>query len=124
MPYAKIPKDLTKYESKLVLNLTKRQVICYLVAGILGISIFFITKKYLGADLGGWLTIIVVSPIFALSLGRFKNNLPFEKYVALIIRTRVVSTFKRPYQSSNMYRLLERPEVDLYYICQQKTRKK
>ena len=43
-----IPRDITKYETKLMLGLTTRQV-CFFAPGVvLGIITFFATKAFLG----------------------------------------------------------------------------
>ena len=37
MPYVPVPKDLTKVKTKLAFNLTKRQLICFSLAGLVGL---------------------------------------------------------------------------------------
>ena len=46
MAYVTVPKDLTKVKSKVVFGLTKRQLICFGGALLVGVPLFFI---YLGA---------------------------------------------------------------------------
>ena len=36
MPYVPVPKDLTKVKTKLAFNLTKRQLICFSLAALVG----------------------------------------------------------------------------------------
>lgn len=43
--YVPIPKDLTKVRQKLILNLTKRQVICFSGGALIGVPLFFLTKN-------------------------------------------------------------------------------
>ena len=38
MPYVPVPKDLTKVKTKLAFNLTKRQLICFSLAGLVGLE--------------------------------------------------------------------------------------
>ena len=38
MPYVPVPKDLTKVKTKLAFNLTKRQLICFSLAGLVGLA--------------------------------------------------------------------------------------
>ena len=40
MPYVPVPKDLTKVKTKLAFNLTKRQLICFSLAGLVGLPVF------------------------------------------------------------------------------------
>lgn len=42
MPYVPVPKDLTKVKTKLAFNLTKRQLICFSLAGLVGLPVYFL----------------------------------------------------------------------------------
>ena len=44
MAYVTIPKDLSKVQSKVLFGLTKRQVICFGAAALIGVTLFFLTK--------------------------------------------------------------------------------
>ena len=44
--YISVPRDLTKVKSKVFLNLTKRQLICFTVAALIGVPSFFLIKSY------------------------------------------------------------------------------
>ena len=48
MAYVTIPKDLSRVQSKVLFGLTKRQVICFGAAAIIGVPLFFLTKEALG----------------------------------------------------------------------------
>ena len=48
MAYVTIPKDLSKVQSKVLFGLTKRQVICFGAAALIGVPLFFLTKGALG----------------------------------------------------------------------------
>lgn len=52
MAYVPIPKDLTKVRQKLILNLTKRQVICFSGGALIGVPLFFLTKNALPGQHG------------------------------------------------------------------------
>lgn len=41
MPYVTIPKDLTKIKSKVLFNLTKRQLICFSAGLLVGVPCSF-----------------------------------------------------------------------------------
>ncbi len=52
MPYVPVPKDLTKVKTKLAFNLTKRQLICFSLAALVGVAgIFPYPRRY--RKLGG-----------------------------------------------------------------------
>lgn len=55
MAYVTIPKDLSKVQSKVLFGLTKRQVICFGAAAIIGVPLFFLTKGDAGHHHGGTL---------------------------------------------------------------------
>ena len=43
--YISVPRDLTRVKSKILFNLTKRQLICFSVAAIVGVPVFFLLKR-------------------------------------------------------------------------------
>ena len=47
MAYVTIPKDLSKVQSKVLFGLTKRQVICFGAAAIIGVPLFFLPRGHL-----------------------------------------------------------------------------
>ena len=51
MAYVPVPKDLSKVKTKVAFNLTKRQIICFAVALILGLPLFFLLKDSAGTSL-------------------------------------------------------------------------
>ena len=48
MAYVNVPKDLTKIKSKVLFNLTKRQLICFGLAALMGVPLFFLLKGGIG----------------------------------------------------------------------------
>ena len=50
MAYVNVPKDLTKIKSKVLFNLTKRQLICFGLAALMGVPLFFLLKG--GIEIG------------------------------------------------------------------------
>ena len=45
MAYVTVPKDLTKVKSKVVFGLTKRQLICFGGALLIGVPLFFLIQR-------------------------------------------------------------------------------
>ena len=43
--YISVPRDLTKVKSKIMFNLTKRQLICFSLAALIGVPSFFLLKR-------------------------------------------------------------------------------
>ena len=48
MAYVTIPKDLSRIQSKVLFGLTKRQVICFGAAALVGVPLFFLAKRAWG----------------------------------------------------------------------------
>ncbi len=102
------PKDLKKVKSKVVGNFTKRQIVCFGIAAIVGIPFYLFTRKIAGTDISALLMIAVMMPFFFLAMFE-KNGLPAEKYLALIIRHETLPKI-RPYEAENLFMQLERQE--------------
>ena len=50
MAFVSVPKDLTKVKNKIILNLTKRQLICLGIAGAVGLPFYFLTRDVIGTS--------------------------------------------------------------------------
>ena len=83
MAYVKIPKDLTKVKTKVALNMTKRQLIGFSIAGLIGFPVYMLCKKFLSTDISMIVMSIAVLPVLFATLYE-KDNLPFEKHLAYI----------------------------------------
>ena len=101
MAYVPVPKDLSKIKTKVALNLTKRQLICFSLAGICGIPIYFLTKTGLGTDVAATLMVIVMLPFFFLAMYE-KDGFPAEKLLYHIIRQRFLRPGIRVYRSTDL----------------------
>jgi len=83
LAYVQIPKDLSKVKTKVALNLTKRQLIGFTVAGLIGIPVYLKTRLTLGNDVAAFLLLIVTLPVFFVVFYE-KDGLPFEKYFKFV----------------------------------------
>ena len=109
MAYVPVPKDFSKIKTKLALNLTKRQIICFSLAGICGVPIYLLTKAGLGTDVAATLMIIVMLPFFFLAMYE-RDGFPAEKILYFMIRQKFLTPGIRPYKSENLYNQLEEQE--------------
>lgn len=75
--YIEIPRDFEEIKQKFLLGLTKRQCICFGLAGVFGGSVYFLLRDY-GTTLASNLLLVAAAPpiLFALPA---KNGLYFEK---------------------------------------------
>ena len=84
MAYVNVPKDLTKVKTKVALNLTKRQLIGFTIAGLIGFPVYLMVKKVLPNYLSMLIMIGVSFPIIFATLYE-KDGIYFEKYLKYII---------------------------------------
>ena len=109
MAYVPVPKDLTKVKTKVMFNLTKRQLICFGGGALIGVPLFFILQKPLGNSSASLSMILVMLPFFLLAMYE-KNGQPLEKVLGNILRVCFLRPKQRPYRTNNFYAALERQD--------------
>ena len=109
MAYVPVPKDLTKVKSKVLFNLTKRQLICFGSGALIGVPLFFLLRSSLGASSAAILMVLSMLPLFVMGLYE-KNGRPLEKVLGDVIQTVFLRPKRRPYQTDNLYAALMRQE--------------
>lgn len=102
MAYVPVPKDLSKVKTKVALNLTKRQIICFSLAGICGLPVYFLTKSAIGTDVAATLMVILMLPFFFFAMYE-KDGFPAEKILLHIINQKLRRPGVRVYKSENLY---------------------
>ena len=109
MAYVPVPKDLTKIKSKVIFNLTKRQIFCFGGGALIGVPLFFLLRDSLGASSAAIIMVIAMLPMFVLGLYE-RNGQPLEKALGNIIQTMFLRPKQRPYQTDNLYTALMRQD--------------
>ena len=109
MAYVPVPKDLTKVKSRVLFNLTKRQLICFGGGALIGVPLFFLLRGSLGASSAAILMVLSMLPLFVMGLYE-KNGRPLEKVLGDVIQTVFLRPKRRPYQTDNLYAALMRQE--------------
>lgn len=107
MAYVPVPKDLSKVKTKVVLNLTKRQLLCFVAALVVGLPLFFLLKGATGTSLAAFAMILVMLPCFLFAMYE-KHGQPLETVIKNIVQTKFIRPKERPYQTNNFYAVLER----------------
>lgn len=107
MAYVPVPKDLSKIKTKVAFNLTKRQIVCFAVALIIGLPLFFLLKDSAGTSLAAFVMIVVMLPCFLMAMYE-KHGQPLEVVAKNIMQTKFVRPKERPYQTQNLYAVLEK----------------
>ena len=118
MAYVQIPKDLTRVKTKLMLGLTKRQIICFGTAALIGVPIFLATKDLIGNSAAVLLMMAFMLPAFFIAMYE-KDGQPAEKILFNILRCRWFFPPKRPYKTENFYSIIEKEGQ--FFECRQHT---
>ena len=105
--YISVPRDLTKVKSKVMFNLTKRQLICFSVAALLGVPSFFLLKKVGSPSFAAMGMMVVMMPLFFLAMYE-KNGQPLEVFLHQFIQANFVRPKYRPYETDNHYAAIMR----------------
>ena len=120
--YISVPRDLSKVKSKLLFNLTKRQLICFGSAALLGVPTFFLLRKPIGVSAATIVMMVIMMPLFFLAMYE-RNGQPLEKILRNIIRVCFLRPKQRPYETNNFYAVLERQDrldKEVYQIVNHK----
>ncbi len=105
--YISVPRDLTKVKSKVMFNLTKRQLICFGVAALIGVPTFFLLKSIGSTSMAAMGMMVVMMPLFFLAMYE-KNGQPLEVFMSHFIQANFTRPKVRPYQTDNYYAALMR----------------
>ena len=107
--YIPVPRDLTRVKSKVFFNLTKRQLICFGAAALIGLPVFFLIKTTGNVSLAAISMIIVMLPLFFLAMYE-KDGQPLEVVANHFIQAKFIRPKVRPYQTNNYYDALMRQQ--------------
>ena len=109
MAYVPVPKDLSTVKTKVMFNLTKRQLICFGSGAAVGVPLFFLCKSFMNTSVAAIIMIIVMLPFMLMAMYE-KNGQPLEKIVWNIVQVCFLRPKQRPYKTNNFYSVLERQE--------------
>ena len=118
MAYVPVPKDLNAVKTKVMFNLTKRQLICFGSGAAVAVPLFFLCKSVMSTSAASIIMIIVLLPFMLLAMYE-KNGQPLEKIVWQIVQVCFLRPKQRPYRTNNFYAVLERQEKldkEVYHI--------
>ena len=107
MAYVNVPKDLTKVKTKVLFNLTKRQLICFGSGALIGVPLFFLLKGSIGTSPAAMVMMVVMIPAMLFAMYE-KNGQPLEVVIRNIYRVCFQRPKQRPYKTNNFYAALER----------------
>lgn len=103
-------KDPTRVKSRFIGSFTKRQVVCYGIAALIGIPFYLLTKDVIGKETAALFMAVLMFPPIMASLYE-KDGLPAEKYVARFVRWRFLRPMKRIYKKENRFEKMEKRKL-------------
>lgn len=109
MAYVTVPKDLSEVKTKVLFNLTKRQLIFFGIGAAIGIPAFFLLRSFTGTSPAAIVMVVIMLPFFLFAMYE-KNGQPLEKVLRNIIQVSFLRPKQRPYETNNYYALLQRQE--------------
>ena len=105
--YVPVPKDLNAVKTKVMFNLTKRQLICFGSGIAVGLPIFFLCKSAMGNSAAAIIMILIMLPFMLLAMYE-KHGQPLEEVIKNIIQVCFIRPKVRPFMTDNFYDILER----------------
>ena len=105
--YIAVPRDLTKVKSKVMFNLTKRQLICFSLAALIGVPSFFLLRKLGDSSFAAMGMMVLMMPMFFVGMYQ-KNGEPLEVILVHFIQANFLRQKVRIYQTDNYYAALHR----------------
>lgn len=109
MAYVTVPKDLSEVKTKVLFNLTKRQLICFGIGAVVGVPVFFLLRPLIGTSSAAIVMVVLMLPFFLFAMYE-KNGQPLEKVLKNILQVCFLRSKQRPYETNNYYAVLQRQE--------------
>ena len=108
--YISVPRDLSKVKTKVFMNLTKRQLLCFGTAALIGVPVFFLLKQTGNLSLAIMGMMVIMMPMFFLAMYE-KDGQTLEVVMKHMIDSQFRRPKIRPYRTANYYALLERQDA-------------
>ena len=89
--YISVPRDLTKVKSKVMFNLTKRQLICFGAAALIGVPFFFLIKSIASTSTAAIGMMVIMMPFFFLAM--YEKN---GQHMEVLLKHLIEATYIRP----------------------------
>lgn len=123
MAFVPVPKDLNRVKTKVMFNLTKRQLICFALAAAVGVPLYFLTKPSLGTSTAAMLMVALMLPFIFFTLYE-KDGQPAEKILAHMVKAMFLRDKVRPYRTNNLYSAIQREIHEKEEPCIEQHQKK
>ena len=100
--FISVPRDLSKVKTKVFMNLTKRQLLCFGAGALVGVPLFFVLKSTGNISFAAMGMIVVMMPMFFLAMYE-KDGQPLEVVAKHFYESRFKRPKVRPYKTNNYY---------------------
>ena len=107
MAYVSVPRDMAAVKSRLLFGLTRRQLVCFGIAGAIGAPTFILVNGAAGSSVAMLCLIAVAFPAMVFAVYE-KDGIPAEKMLLFFLRARFFFPAVRPYKVENMYDYIEK----------------
>ena len=106
-----VPKDINKYEAKLISSFTTRQTACLAGGLLLAVPTFMFLKERMPTDVVSIIVCIILAPFIC--FGWIKPyGMKFEQFLRSAFISNVLSPKVRKYVTINQYEFVENPEFN------------
>ena len=109
MIYVTVHKDLANIKTKVLFGLTRRQIICFGAAALIGVPLFFLLRNTVSASTATIWMVLAMLPFFLFAMYE-RNGQPLEVFLKHMVQTIFVRPKIRTYQTTNIYAEVERQE--------------
>lgn len=100
--FISVPRDLSRVKTKVFMNLTKRQLLCFGAGALVGVPLFFVLKSTGNISFAAMGMIVVMMPMFFLAMYE-KDGQPLEVVARHFYEARFKRPKVRPYKTNNYY---------------------
>ena len=100
--FISVPRDLSKVKTKVFMNLTKRQLLCFGAGALIGVPLFFVLKSTGNISFAAMGMIVVMMPMFFFAMYE-KDGQPLEVVAKHFYESRFKRPKVRPYKTNNYY---------------------
>lgn len=84
--------------------MTKRQIICLMIAAMIGVPFYFLTRNIVGTSNAATGMVLLMLPAFFFALYE-KDGLHLEQILKNVIRVRFLRPGIRKYETENLYEM-------------------
>ena len=95
--YISVPRDLSKVKTKVFMNLTKRQILCFGAGALIGVPVFFLLKSSGNLSLAALGMMAVMLPLFFLAMYE-KDGQPLE-----VVAKHLMTEMLKPESGESIY---------------------